>query len=187
MKTGITGSIGSGKSYICKLLERHGIEVYDCDKAAKRIIRNDKEIQKKLSEAVGKDLFADGIMDKKALSAFLLASEGNAKKIDSIVHPAVFRDFQDSGLEWVESAILFECGMREYVDRAICVSAPLEVRIERIMRRDGISQEKAQEWINSQMPQDEKEKLSDIVIINDGKTDLIPQIAKLLENTDNNQ
>lgn len=181
MKIGITGSIGSGKSYLCKRLALRGIEVYDCDSAAKRLMRDDGCLQSKINEAVGQEVFHDGIFNKTVLSAFLLKSDANAKIIDSIVHPAVFDDFTKSGMQWVESAILFECGMDKLVDKTICVVAPLEVRIERIMKRDGITREMALEWINRQMSQAQKLQLADIIIINDGVQDIECQINEKIK------
>jgi len=180
MKYAITGGIGSGKSYVCRIIEQmYDVEIYDCDAAAKRLMRTDPSLQKQLSDAVGQDIFPNGKLDKVTLSTFLLKSEENNRIINSIVHPAVAKDFIVSGKQWMESAILFEADFQKYVDRVICVSAPLETRIERIMQRDGISREKALGWINRQMPQDEKERLSDIIIINDGIRDLTNEINKI--------
>lgn len=181
MKCALTGGIGSGKSFVCRILRDYGIDIYDCDAAAKRLMRSDRSLQQRLSEAVGREVFPDGVLDKQVLAAFLLASEENNRIINNIVHPAVAADFQRSGMKWMESAILFESGFNKYVDKAVCISAPLEVRIERIMNRDGISREKALEWINRQMPQQEKEALSDFIIVNDGKADLRSQIEAAFE------
>lgn len=176
----ITGGIGSGKSYVCVLLAAHGIGVYDCDAAAKRLMRSDRKLQQRLSKAVGRDIFSGGILDKAALAAFLLASPENNALVNSIVHPAVADDFKASGYTWMESAILFEAGFEKYVDRVVCVSAPLGVRIQRIMKRDSISRERALEWINRQMAQEEKERRADYVIINDGDTPLEQQIERII-------
>lgn len=185
MKIGITGSIGSGKSYICKILrDEYNIQVYDCDAAAKRLMRTDKGLQERLSQAIGKDVFPDGIIDKAAISTFLLASPHNNQTINAIVHPAVGEDFNNSTYDWLESAILFESGFNRYVDYSVCVSAPLEVRINRIIERDHITREKALEWINRQLPQPEKESLSDFVIINDGVLSLKEQIEQMLKTID---
>lgn len=176
----ITGGIGSGKSYISRILTDYGIRVYDCDAGAKRLMRSDPSLQKRLSEAVGKDIFHDGMLDKAALTSFLLQSPENNNLINSIVHPAVADDFVTSGYTWMESAILFEAGFEKYVDRVVCVSAPLEVRIKRIMERDSITRERALEWINRQMAQEEKEHRADYVLVNDGVTPVRPQIEKIL-------
>lgn len=176
MRIAITGGIGCGKSYVCQQLKDfYGIEVYDCDANAKRIMANDRKLQQRISDAVGCDVFPGGVINKAALSQFLLASPDNNKVINSIVHPAVAEDFIKSGIEWMESAILFEADFQKYVDRIVCVSAPREVRIQRIMQRDGISRQQAIAWIDRQMSQEEKERLSDFVIINDGITPLTPQ------------
>ena len=176
----ITGGIGSGKSYVCRILADYGIGVYDCDAGAKRLMRSDPSLQKRISHAVGKDIFPDGMLDKAALTSFLLLSPENNALINSIVHPAVAEDFVASGYTWMESAILFEAGFEKYVDRVVCVSAPIEMRIKRIMERDSITRERALEWINRQMAQEEKEHRADYVIVNDGVTPVRPQIEKIL-------
>jgi len=180
MKTGITGGIGSGKSYVCRLLQQRGIEVYDCDQAAKRLIRTSPDIHEKLTALIGPETYQDGALNKAVVAQFLLESEENAKAIDAIVHPAVFRDFEESGIQWMESAILFESGIHRLVDRVIVVTAPEEVRIQRVMQRDGISREKVLEWLQRQWPQDEVRRRADYEIINDGQHDLNEQIDQLL-------
>lgn len=182
MKYALTGGIGSGKSYVCQLLKTYGIDVYDCDAAAKRLMRTDRELQSRLSAAVGQDVFPGGVLDKRLLSMFLLASDENKLTVNSIVHPAVADDFIRSGMQWMESAILFEADFQKYVDKVVCVSAPEEVRMQRIMQRDGISADKAREWIDCQMSQTEKERRSDYVIYNDGIKSLVPQIEKIIKN-----
>lgn len=190
MKTGITGGIGSGKSYVCRLLAERGIQVYDCDSAAKRLMRESAELRTRLTDLIGPDTYQRGadpqghdcwMLNKAAVAKFLLASEQNAHAIDAIVHPAVFRDFEESGLQWMESAILFESGINRLVDRVIVVTAPLEVRISRIMQRDGISHEKALEWIGRQWPQEEVCRRADFQIVNDGCADLEQQIESIIE------
>ncbi len=179
MKTGITGGIGSGKSYVCQLLARRGITIYDCDQAAKRLIRTSPVIRRQLTALIGPETYVDGQLNKAVVARFLLESEQNAQAIDRIVHPAVFRDFQDSGILWMESAILYESGMNDLVDRVIVVTAPEEVRIQRVMQRDGISREKVLEWMGRQWPQDEVRRRADIEIVNDGQADLEAQIERI--------
>ena len=174
MKIGITGGIGSGKSYVCKLLKARGIEVYDCDQAAKRIIRTSEEVRQKLLQLIGS-------LEKADIVRFLLESETNAKKIDAIVHPAVFHDFEESGYQWMESAILYESGANKLVDRVVVVTAPEEVRIQRVMQRDTISREKALQWMQRQWPQEELCRRADYEILNDGHADLNEQIEALLK------
>ena len=182
MKIGITGGIGSGKSYVCQLLKQRGIEVYDCDSAAKRLMRTSAPLQQRLTTLIGNDTYReDGSLNKAVVAQFLLASEENAKAIDAIVHPAVFEDYLRSGMEWVESAILYESGLDKILDKVIVVTAPEEIRIERIMQRDNISAEKAKEWIARQLPQETVREKADYEIVNDGETPLKPQIDQLFK------
>ena len=173
MKVGIAGGIGSGKSYVCRRLEARGITVYDCDAAAKRLIRTSTDLQQQLTELIGS-------LDKAAMSRFLLASEANQQALNAIIHPAVFRDFEESGIQWMESAIMYESGIYRLVDKVVVVTAPLELRIQRIMSRDGISREKALQWIHRQLPQEQVVARADYEIVNDGIADIDSQIDLLL-------
>ena len=121
------------------------------------------------------------ILNKKAVAEFLLESEDNARAIDRIVHPAVFRDFIQSGMEWMESAIIYESGIYRLVDRVIVVTAPEELRIQRVMARDKISREKVLEWMGRQWPQEEVRRRADFEIINDGHADIEQQLNNIIE------
>lgn len=183
MKIAITGGIGSGKSYVCRELERHGIKVYDCDAAAKRLMAHDSELMAGLRRLVGDDVYLGDVLQKPVLAKFLLASEANKLAVNDVVHPAVARDFEQSGISWLESAILFDSGFhrRTHFDYVVCVTAPQEVRVERVMARDHISREKTLEWIEAQMPQDEVRRMSNFEIVNDGKENVPLQVSKLLQ------
>ena len=173
MKIGITGGIGSGKSYVCQLLSAHGIQV-----AAKRIIRTSPTVRQQLLQLIGS-------LEKADIARYLLQSETNARQIDAIVHPAVFRDFQESGMSWMESAILYESGAHHLVDRVIVVTAPEDVRIQRIMQRDGISRQQALLWLQRQWPQSELVRRAHYQLVNDGVADLQAQIETLLKTLNN--
>lgn len=203
----ITGGIGSGKSYVCRLMEKRGISVYDCDDAAKRLMRTSPTLRRQLTKLIGPEAYLPHethetsqpnkpieahwphnpqkpqSLNKAAVARFLLASPENAQAIENIVHPAVAADFLKSGLQWLESAILFQSGFdrRVHFDAIVCVTAPEEVRISRIMQRDNISEEKARQWLNSQWPQEEILSRSDYEIINNGQQPLLPQIEKIIE------
>ena len=190
MRTAITGGIGSGKSYVCRLLKEQGIRVYDCDSEAKRLMATSPILRRRLTKLIGPETYirtkADGSrkteyqLNKPVIARFLMSSPENAHALEDIVHPAVIDDYLQSGIEWVESAILFESGLNRFVDRVVVVTAPEEVRIARIMERDGISREKALEWINHQLPQEYLIGQADHIITNDGQTPLWPQINQLL-------
>jgi dephospho-CoA kinase len=171
---------------VARLLKRRGIDVYDCDAAAKRLMRHDPELRRQLTALIGPDCYLASesgqqpTLNKAAVAQFLLASEENAHAIDAIVHPAVFRDFEESGQLWLESAILYESGANRLVDRVIVVTAPEEVRVQRIMARDGLSRERAIEWLGRQWPQDEVRRRADFEIVNDGIANLDSQIDDFL-------
>lgn len=182
----ITGGIGSGKSYVCQLLEKRGIKVYDCDAAAKRLMRTSATLRQQLRQLVGPPVYRGCILQKRVLAEFLLASEANKQAVNEIVHPAVALDFIESDYQWLESAILFDSGFHRRVPFSfvVCVSAPEAVRVQRIMARDGISEAKALEWIHRQMPQEQVEAQSDFVIVNDGVAPLEPQVDHLIHQLD---
>lgn len=187
MKIAITGGIGSGKSYVCRELERHGFRIYDCDSAAKRLMRENEELKTALSALVGDGVYADGILQKPVLAKFLLASEEHKQAVNDVVHPAVARDFEKSGIDWLESAILFDSGFvhRTHFDFVVCVTAPVEVRVSRVMERDHISRDKTLEWIDAQLPQEEVVQKCDFEIVNDGVRDVAEQVAELIKTIKN--
>ncbi len=203
MKIAITGGIGAGKSYVCQCLKKQGIEVFDCDASAKRLMRTSPTLQQALKELVGEEVYeahpvppkgretheevrsrGELRLNKPLLAKFLLESEEHQQAVNNLIHPAVAEDFLQSGKDWLESAILFDSGFdqRIYIDKVVCVTAPLEVRIQRIMQRDGISREKALEWIHRQLPQEEVLHRSDFEIVNDGIADVRKQVRELLVN-----
>lgn len=183
LKIAITGGIGCGKTYVCQLLESRGIRVYYCDEAAKRLIQTSEMLQCKLQKLVGQEVYVNKVLQKSVLAKFLLASEQNKHAVNAIVHPVVAGDFEASGCYWLESAILFESGFykRIHFDLTICVTAPLEVRITRVMARDDITRAQALAWINNQMTQEEILRRSDFEIVNDGACDVNIQINDILE------
>lgn len=193
VKVAITGGIGSGKSFVCSLLKKRGIAVYDCDAAAKRLMRTSPELQQQLIELIGPEAYGASkpskasmpsepsmTLNKAEVARFLLASPENAQALDAIVHPVVARDFVASGQQWMECAILCESGFDRLVDKVIVVTAPLEVRIQRVMQRDSISREKTLEWMGRQWSQEEVLRHADYEIVNDGNTDLDRQIDDFL-------
>ena len=192
---GITGGIGSGKSFVCKLLEQSGIPVFYTDDEAKLEMRDNADIHRELVSLIGShSISPDGKPVKAVLSEFICRSNENAEFVNRIVHPRV----RQRTLRWkqsflprvgaaleppivaIECAILFESGFQDLCDKTITVAAPLQTRIDRVCRRDNISPQKALEWINLQMPQEEKIRRSDFCINNDGATPLQPQLREIL-------
>jgi dephospho-CoA kinase len=153
IKLAITGGIGSGKSHVARqMTELLGIPVYDSDSNAKRLNEESAVIRCGLLEMVGPDVYdAHGHLNRQRLAAFLFASEENARRVNSLIHPVVKEDFirwtseQTAPVVAIETALLAESGIDKIVDRVIRVDAPLETRICRAMQRDGVSREKVLE------------------------------------------
>lgn len=189
IKIGITGGIGSGKSFVASVLkEQYGIPVYDTDSRAKALMRTDTTIRDGLIRLLGNEVYLSGQLNKPVLAAYLFASDENARQINSLVHPAVKRDF----VQWadsqrslamvvaVESAILFESGMDKLVDATVMVHAPMEVRIHRTMQRDNATRLQVEERIRAQMDDEQKYALATYIIENDGVRPLTEQLEQLL-------
>lgn len=190
MHIAITGGIGTGKSYVCNMLRQMGVSVYDCDAAAKQLMRTSPQLRQQLISLIGRDVYDNnGEVQKRVVAQYLLASEANKQALNNVVHPAVAADYLHSGCEWLESAILFDSNFdkRLHFDFVVCVSAPRQVRIQRIVRRDSIAPEKAEQWIDAQMPQAEVEQRSHFVINNDGMADVAHQLQCLLNNISDKQ
>ena len=187
---GITGSIGSGKSLVCALLEERGIPVFYTDDEAKAEMRDNADIHRELIALLGPEAISpDGRPVKAVLADYICRGPEYADNINKIVHPRVRERMRRwikresegaSPLLAVESALLFESGFNTDCTATLAVVAPLEVRVSRIMRRDHITRDKALEWIGLQMPQEQKAALADHTIVNDGITPLTPQIDQLL-------
>lgn len=183
MLIALTGGIGTGKSFVAQMLKERGIEIYDADNNAKRLMLTNKELQQQLSVLIGCEAVVDGRIEKKKIATFLLHSADNKWQLNDVVHPFVARDFIDSHFEWMETAILYESGFDKRVDFdfVVSVSAPNDVRIQRVAKRDNLSIEKASDWVAAQMSQSEIDRRADFVIYNDGYQPLEPQIISLFE------
>ena len=187
IRLGITGGIGSGKSYICRILqERFGMPVYDCDKQARLLTLTQPEIQAQLETLIGGVCHEDGTIDKAVLARYLFASEENARRVNAIIHPAVRADLRNwYALQVVpvvamESAILYESGFETEVDKVLFVDAPFELRLQRAMERDKASREDILQRMNRQ--QSESQRLrADFRLTNDGSSNLEPLLADLLQ------
>lgn len=180
---GITGGIGSGKSYVSHLLQKRGVCVYDCDSAAARLMLHHRPLAEAINTLVGSTVICQEAIDKAALRQFLLSSPNHHAALNALVHPYVAKDLLSSGCQWFESAILFDSGFHRLVPlrAAVCVTAPLEVRIRRIMERNGTDRQQALQWIDRQWPQETVLTHCQYVICNDGSTDLNPQIDLILK------
>ena len=175
MKTkiiGLTGGIGSGKTTIAKYFETLGIPVYIADEEAKKMLDLPETVQE-IAGAFGKEVLAEGKADRKKLAAAVFNNPEKLELLNSIIHPKVRKHF----LQWVEAnsdkrilikeaAILFESGSYKDCDAVILVTAPKEVRIQRVMQRDNSTIEEVLERMSHQWEDERKEALSDYIIIN---------------------
>jgi len=139
MTIGLTGGIGSGKSTVARELAKRGFAVYDCDREAKRIIAEDKDVQAAIIKLLGEKAFSPSY-NTSYVAQRVFAEPELLAELNKIIHPAVFRDIKDrkdsKGLLFVESAILFQAGLAPLCDKIIIVEAPEEVRIARTIARD---------------------------------------------------
>lgn len=185
---GVTGGIGSGKSYICRIISSLGFPVYNCDAEAKKLMNTNKYIINSLKQLIGENSYdSEGNLNKPIIAQFLFANEENAHKINSVVHPVVKEDFrswasaQNADLIFMESAILFESGFNDVVDNVITITAPPETRIERTIRRDNTTREQVIARINQQMQDEERVRLSDYIICNNTNDNVEQQIKTIIE------
>lgn len=182
IRLGITGGIGSGKSYVAQMLQaRWDVPVYDCDSEAKRLTAESDDIRTALTQLVGDHLWQQGQMQKPVLAAYLFASPEHAAQVNAIIHPAVRRDFlcwadahSRSPVVAIESAILCESGFHTLVDSILLVDAPLEVRLQRAMLRDGASRQQVMARMARQ-DSAQARQLARFTVINDGGGDQLLQ------------
>lgn len=184
---GITGGIGSGKSTVCRFFQLLGIPVYAADDRAKWLMGHDSELKSQISEAFGSESFLpDGTVNRAYLAEKVFSDPEKVKKINSLVHPAVGRDFkcwaekQTAPYLIKEAALLFESGSAKELDVVINVSSPLKIRVARVLMRDPHRDEaQVNHIINQQMPDEEKNELADFVIKNSENKLIIPQILEI--------
>ena len=194
LKVGITGGIGSGKTTVCKIFESLGVPVYYADDRAKWLTENDPDIVAAIKSLFTDDIFKDGRLDRKKVSSIVFSDKNKLQQLNAIIHPAVFKDAERWQKEQSEknipyslkeAALLFESGSYKELDKIILVSAPLQLRIERVMQRDSTSEEEVLNRINHQMPENEKEKMADFIIKNveleETKKSVLQLHKKLLE------
>ncbi len=186
LKIGVTGGIGVGKSMVTRIFKVLGIPTYDADKEAKDIMVKSEVVRQLLIENFGSEVyFEDGKLNREWLGKRVFNNAEELRKLNAIVHPAVIKDAEDwantqSSLYSVkEAALLFESDSYKSLDINILVSSPLETRIERVMKRDNVERDEVLRRINKQMPEEEKEKLSDYIIYNDDNHSLINQVMEL--------
>ena len=170
LKVGITGGIGSGKSTVCKIFETMGIPVYYADDQAKKLMTNSTELVDSIKNLLGTNAYLpNGTLNRPFIAKQVFNDQEMLSELNSLVHPAVWRDGeqwhqkQQSPYTIKEAALLFESGGNQFLDAIITVTAPEEIRIQRVMSRDQMSQEQVQARMNKQWPESKKAAMSDYV------------------------
>ena len=184
----IVGGIGSGKSVVSRMLGIMGVPVYDCDSRAKELMVKNPFIVKELKRMFGDECYnADGELDRRYLASRIFVDEKNTKRVNALVHPVVKSDFcswageQKSDVVAVETALLYESGMSEVVDKVLLVWTDVETAIARTISRSGMTREQVLNRMMKQMSTDDLLLLSDYSIYNAGDNAVMPQVVELLD------
>lgn len=189
LKIGITGGIGSGKSTVCQIFKILGIPVFEADFIAKILINSNVEIKNGLVALFGREIYgSDNRINRKKLANLIFNDDNLLEQVNRLVHPAVGNEFinwmktQDSEYIIHEAAILFESGFYKMMDYTILVSAPEEMRIDRVTKRENLTPGMVRERMAKQWTDEEKRKLATLELVNDNKKLVIPQILEIDKN-----
>lgn len=183
IQVGITGGIGSGKSLATEIFKTLGIPVYLADDRGKHLLANDPEVIEEVKDLLGESVYQDGLPDRKEIAKQVFGNAEKLAALNAIIHPAVARDF-DAWLEanatapyvLKEAAILLESGSYESLDKLILVTAPEDLRMKRVMARDGVAEAEVRARMNRQWSDEQKLPYADFVLVNDGQQMLIPAV-----------
>jgi dephospho-CoA kinase len=187
LQVGITGGIGSGKSLVCDIFKILKIPVYSSDERAKVLMNSDEELKGEIIALFGPDSYCSKGLNRSFIAQKVFKNEDLLNQLNNLVHPAVGNDYKN----WVgnqtskyilkEAAILYESGAYKDCDKVIVVSSPDSLRIQRVMKRDGISHDEVLQRMKNQWTQTKKESMADFVIFNDEQNALIPQVLNIHE------
>ena len=188
---GLTGNIGSGKSTVGRMLMAGGIPVVDADRVAREVVEPGRPALREIASRFPGSVRADGSLDRKALAARVFADAAERAALNAIVHPRIAEEvarrmaaLAASGekVAVYEAALIVENGLHRGLEGLIVVTAPPEVQIERLRRRDGMTEEEARARIASQLSADEKARAAAVVIENGGsEAELVAQVERLIE------
>ena len=188
LKIGITGSIGAGKSTVASIFKILGVPVFDADAIAKNILNTDPLLREQIAAAFGSETYKNGLLDKKYLATLVFNNPTELAKLNSLVHPATIhaantwaKHWEEHGSPYIvkEAALLFEAGTNVGLDFIIGVTAPEDLRIARVMARDHVSREEVLKRMKHQLDDTKKMERCNIVLDNNEKALLIPQVLAL--------
>jgi len=186
---GITGGIGAGKSTVSTICKHLGFKVYNSDQRAKEIVSEDSIIKKKLISFFGNNIYKNGVLDRKFLSDKIFNDKSSLQQINSIIHPAVKKDFNswvinnsNEKILFKESALLFESGAYKELDKIILIVSDKNLRVSRVLNRDQKrSKKEIESIIDKQIDEVDAIKYADIVIDNNHKKMLLPSVIQEIE------
>ncbi len=185
LKVGITGGIGSGKTVVCQIFSTLGIPIYDADSETKQLYFTDQQLKTQLIDAFGAEFYLSSNELNKSFVRALLNNQNSRELLNNIVHPAVFKHFenwvqmQNSPYVIKEAAILFESGANKTVDLVLGVIANPDIRIERVMQRDKLDRDTVQKIMELQLSNDDLISKCNFIITNDGNQSIIEQVLKI--------
>ncbi len=185
LKIGLTGGIGTGKSTVAKIFKILGVPVFDADTVAKDLMNNNEELKQKISDEFGVEAYQNGILNRKYLAEIVFNNTYKLEKLNALVHPIAIQ----AGIDWAakqnakyiikEAALMFEAGSAFNLDYIIGVFAPIDLRINRVMHRDGITKEQVEARMKNQIDEKIKAKLCDFIVYNDENSNLTTQIINI--------
>jgi len=185
---GITGGIGSGKTTASEIFEVLGVPLYSADDRAKAVYTESLGVRAAVEKLFGKSVYTEQGLDRQALASIVFKDQAKLEQLNAIVHPAVQADFEhwlseQGGAPYVlkEAAILIEAGTYASCDAVVLVSAPIDVRVERVMQRDQSSRDEVEARMSKQWTDEQKRPFADFEIVNDGERSLILQVRAIHE------
>ena len=182
---GLTGGIGAGKSVVAKIFTTLGIPVFNADEAAKHIMQTSPAIKAKLIEQFGTTIYNDTGLQKEKLAGIVFNDPFQLQLLNAIIHPVTIQAAKDWAAKQTspyvikEAALIFESGAADGLHKVIGVTAPLSLRIHRVMQRDSVSKEQVEARMQHQISDTIKMRLCDYVIQNNNQQMLIPQVLEL--------
>jgi dephospho-CoA kinase len=185
LKVGLTGGIGAGKSVVARLFQVIHIPAYDADSSSKRLMLTHTGLKQSIIENFGEESYKDGQLNRQYLAATAFSDKSKLELLNQLVHPVTLADAQqwfaaqDAPYAIKEAALFFESGTAEGLDYMIGVTAPLALRIKRVMQRDQISESNVKERMKHQLEDSLKMKLCDFVVHNDEQEMIIPQVLNI--------
>lgn len=189
LRVGITGGIGSGKSTVCEIFKSLGIPIFYADLSAKQLLNTDPVLRAGVIDLFGSEAYTpEGAYDRQAVARLAFSNPKKLAALNALVHPAVevasrawHQQQAQPGLPYTlkEAALMIESGSHQYLDRLIVVTAPEALRIQRVMQRDGLTEEQVRARIRGQLPEEEKLQRADFVVENDGEHLLVPQVMAI--------